>query len=88
MLSVALSLIPAEAETAGRYPAPLFRGARTFLVRASSPAAARPSGGGDIVALLAPFESVVSVRFWSKAETTGYANRQSSVAPWHRRGGP
>ena len=29
---------------AGRYPAPWFHGARTFLVRASSPAAARPSG--------------------------------------------
>ena len=41
---------PSEERTppAGRYPAPLFRGARTFLVRASSPAAARPSGGGDI----------------------------------------
>jgi len=31
MLSVALSLTPAFAGTAGRYPAPLFRGARTFL---------------------------------------------------------
>ena len=44
MLSVALSLSPAEAEPAGRYPAPLFRGARTFLVSLARPAAARPSG--------------------------------------------
>ena len=45
MLSVALSLSPAEAKPAGRYPAPLFRGARTFLVSLAKPAAARPSGG-------------------------------------------
>jgi len=31
-------------EAAGRYPAPWFHGARTFLVEASFPAAARPSG--------------------------------------------
>ena len=30
--------------TAGRYPAPLFRGPRTFLVTLADPAAARPSG--------------------------------------------
>ena len=44
MLSVALSLSLAEARPAGRYPAPLFRGARTFLVFLAKPAAARPSG--------------------------------------------
>ena len=38
MLSVALSLTPEGA--AGRYPAPLFRGARTFLGEASFDAAA------------------------------------------------
>jgi len=42
MLSVALSLILAEAKTAGRYPAPLFRGARTFLVESKLPP--RPPG--------------------------------------------
>ena len=45
MLSVALSLIRRrKQETAGRYPAPWFHGARTFLGGASSDAAARPSG--------------------------------------------
>jgi hypothetical protein len=44
LLSVALSLTPAEAEAAGRYPAPCFRGARTFLAVLAHPAAARPSG--------------------------------------------
>jgi len=34
--------------TAGRYPAPRFHGARTFLVPLARAAAARPSGGGDI----------------------------------------
>jgi hypothetical protein len=48
MLSVALSLIPAEAGTAGRYPAPLFRGARTFLAPLARAAAARSPGRGDI----------------------------------------
>jgi hypothetical protein len=42
MLSVALSLAPEEA--AGRYPAPSFRGARTFLAGVNSAAVARPSG--------------------------------------------
>ena len=45
MLSVALSLSLAEARPAGRYPAPLFRGARTFLALLAQAAAARPSGG-------------------------------------------
>ena len=44
MLSVALSLSFAEARPAGRYPAPLFRGARTFLASLARAAAARPSG--------------------------------------------
>ena len=43
ILSVALSL--RGEPPAGRYPAPLFRGARTFLVTRKRPAAARPSGG-------------------------------------------
>jgi hypothetical protein len=41
---VALSLTPAFAGAAGRYPAPWFHGARTFLVGASSTATAQPSG--------------------------------------------
>ena len=48
MLSVALSLTPSKDEAAGRYPAPLFRGARTFLGEASFDAAARSPGGADI----------------------------------------
>ena len=44
MLSVALSLSPAEAKPAGRYPAPLFRGARTFLAPLARAAAARSPG--------------------------------------------
>jgi len=43
MLSVALSLTPACAGAAGRYPAPFFRGARTFLAPGSSPGP-RPPG--------------------------------------------
>ena len=35
-------------EPAGRYPAPLFRGARTFLAPLARAAAARPSDSGDI----------------------------------------
>jgi len=46
LLSVALSLTPKGA--AGRYPAPLFRGARTFLAGASTAAIARPPGEGGI----------------------------------------
>ena len=42
---MALSLSPAEAGPAGRYPASLFRGARTFLALLAQAAAARPSGG-------------------------------------------
>src|SRR5207248_424810 len=42
MLSVALSLTPAFTGTAGRYPAPQFRGARTFLAGDKSPP--RPPG--------------------------------------------
>ena len=44
MLSVALSLTPAEAGAAGRYPAPSFRGARTFLASLAQAAAARSPG--------------------------------------------
>jgi len=61
MLSVALSLSRAEARPAGRYPAPLFRGARTFLVLLAKPAAARPSGGRDIVVSSAAFEWARSI---------------------------
>jgi hypothetical protein len=48
MLSVALSL--GGEPPAGRYPAPLFRGARTFLAPSLKlrRAAARPPGGGNI----------------------------------------
>jgi len=56
VLSVALSLTPAEAGAAGRYPAPSFRGARTFLGEASFDAAARPSGPPHI-AVCADFSS-------------------------------
>jgi len=45
---VALSLIPAVTGIAGRYPAPPFRGARTFLDSLTGAAAARPSGRPDI----------------------------------------
>src|SRR6185436_930558 len=50
MLSVALSLNPAEAEPAGRYPAPSFRGARTFLAPRSSlgPRPPGPLAGRDM----------------------------------------
>ena len=48
LLSVALSLTPAEAGAAGRYPAPSFCGARTFLAGTSPAAVARPSGSIDI----------------------------------------
>ena len=45
--------------TAGRYPAPQFHGARTFLVPLARAAAARPSGGSDIGASACLFESVL-----------------------------
>ena len=61
MLSVALSLSPAEARPAGRYPAPSFRGARTFLAGASSAAAARPSGEAPIGGTAPFYESVVGL---------------------------
>jgi hypothetical protein len=54
---VALSLIPAEAETAGHYPAPLFRGARTFLAPLARAAAARSPGTGHIGGTASFFES-------------------------------
>ena len=38
----------AKDEAAGRYPAPFFRGARTFLGEASFDAAARSPGGRDM----------------------------------------
>ena len=61
ILSVALSLIPAEAGTAGRYPAPLFRGARTFLApRKRDPRPPGPLARGDIVGLLRAFESAAN----------------------------
>jgi len=48
LLSVALSLAPPESGTGGRYPPPLFRGARTFLAlshaAASGPLTGRPIG--------------------------------------------
>jgi len=44
LLSVALSLAPACTGTGGRYPPPLFRGARTFLEHLAAPAAARLPG--------------------------------------------
>src|SRR5687767_11670417 len=53
MLSVALSLTPPKSEAAGRYPAPLFRGARTFLVSLAQAAAAR-SPGERLYGLLRP----------------------------------
>ena len=56
ILSVALSLTPEGA--AGRYPAPLFRGARTFLGEASFDAAARSPGGANIGRNARLFESV------------------------------
>jgi hypothetical protein len=48
ILSVALSLnrVAEARRPAGCYPAPWFHGARTFLVGASSAAAAQPSGEG------------------------------------------
>ena len=43
---MALSLgFPASKSPGGRYPPPLFRGARTFLAVLANPAAARPPGG-------------------------------------------
>ena len=60
MLSVALSLTPAEAGAAGRYPAPLFRGARTFLASLAQAAAARSPGRGDIGEAAAFFESAAN----------------------------
>lgn len=68
LLSVALSLTLPEGEAAGRYPAPLFRGARTFLVRASSPAAARPSGERAYSRLNDDLRVVANVRFGWKAD--------------------
>ena len=65
MLSVALSLNLAEAKPAGRYPASLFRGARTFLALLAQAAAARPSGRRDIVRSEAGFECISSTdRNW------------------------
>ncbi len=47
LLSVALSLdFAASNSSGGRYPPPLFRGARTFLAVLANPAAARPPGEG------------------------------------------
>ncbi|MEY4239616.1 MAG: hypothetical protein RL339_2217 [Pseudomonadota bacterium] len=49
LLSVALSLgFAANNSPGGRYPPPLFRGARTFLAVLANPAAARPPGGWDV----------------------------------------
>ena len=46
---MALSLdFPASKSPGGRYPPPLFRGARTFLAVLTNPAAARPPGGADV----------------------------------------
>ena len=46
---MALSLgFPASKSPGGRYPPPLFRGARTFLAVLTNPAAARPPGGRDV----------------------------------------
>ena len=78
MLSVALSLSLAEARPAGRYPAPLFRGARTFLASHARAAAARPSGRTDISVSAAAFEWARSigpnVRFGWKADGCVLAN--------------
>ena len=60
MLSVALSLTPPEDEAAGRYPAPLFRGARTFLGEASFDAAARSPGSAHIGPTAPLFESATN----------------------------
>jgi hypothetical protein len=60
MLSVALSLTPPEDEAAGRYPAPLFRGARTFLASLAQAAAARSPGRGHIGEGSSFFESTAN----------------------------
>ena len=59
VLSVALSLIRRRRgwRAAGRYPAPWFRGARTFLASLAQAAAARPSGGGRYRGKAPLFES-------------------------------
>ena len=53
LLSVALSLsfpLPVQESPGGRYPPPLFRGARTFLVIPKDAAAARPPGASGHLA--------------------------------------
>ena len=69
---MALSLSLAEAGPAGRYPAPLFRGARTFLASLAQAAAARPSGRSDIGNSIAACERTLpiapNVRFGWKAD--------------------
>jgi len=48
MFSVALAVTAAEAAAPGRYPAPCFQGARTFLPRFAAAVAVRPSGFGTL----------------------------------------
>jgi len=66
MLSVALSLGPSTSSgPAGRYPAPFFRGARTFLVPSTSsgPRPPGPLAMGDISEILLCYESARSISF-------------------------
>jgi hypothetical protein len=68
ILSVALSLTFTCVRAAGRYPAPWSHGARTFLVEASSHAAARPSGEVHIGERRCGFESGANGSFGWKAD--------------------
>ena len=57
---MALSLTPPKDEAAGRYPAPLFRGARTFLAPLARAAAARSPDGTHIGGTKLFFESTAN----------------------------
>ena len=85
MLSVALSLTPSKDEAAGRYPAPLFRGARTFLGEASFDAAARSPGRADIGEADRFFESASATLFFAVCASLRQPPDRASF-PGSRRG--
>ena len=73
---------------AGRYPAPLFRGARTFLALLAQAAAARPSGERGYrrfgSSLREGSANCPNVRFGSKPDTSNHwglgSNKESNFA--------
>jgi len=85
LLSVALSLTPAEAGAAGRYPAPCSRGARTFLGAPKYNAAARPSGSAGIGAKFAEGKLLTWPRRPSPSREAGSAHRRSPLRSHRRR---